>query len=245
MRALFYRIGRFGEALKNGLPPGLESFVMDVFFGKCPIWLICRLWPEAGGYLKMRSPVAGDTVIDAGAWKGHFSVIASRLVGPAGKVIAVEPQREMCERLRDRLRRLSINNVHVVHAGLYDREGELRLPRRTCSDFNLFAAATGSSEFELVKLTTLDRMHATLHFHCVNFVKMDIEGAEIEALLGGAATISAQHPFFAIASYHVREGRTTSAHVEAILRGSGYCTATGHRSHLTTWGWWGSSRVHP
>jgi FkbM family methyltransferase len=163
--------------------------------------------------------------------------VAARLVGRSGRVIAIEPQKLMCERLEARMRHLNLKNVTVVNSALFDRTSELVVPYRNDPGFNVFASGKEAEATETVALRTLDDILSSLNLKQVNFVKMDIEGAEIEALHGMQHTLYSMHPFVAIASYHWREGGTTSSRVEEILRSCNYSGRTGHPWHLTTWGW--------
>src|SRR5262249_31851570 len=76
-----YEIGQWGVMLKEYLPPGLKSLCVDLFFRYMPVSFICLLWKELDGYFRIRRPKEGDVVVDAGAWTGHFTLVAARLVG--------------------------------------------------------------------------------------------------------------------------------------------------------------------
>jgi ubiquinone/menaquinone biosynthesis C-methylase UbiE len=65
-----------------------------------------------------------STVADVGAGSGYFTLRLARRVGPEGKVIAVDIQREMLARLDRRLKRDNIGNVELVHGA----EDDPRLP---------------------------------------------------------------------------------------------------------------------
>lgn len=240
--ARLYDLGEWGATVKDHLPPRLKSLCSDVFFGYMPIWLIRLLWKELDGYFKLRVPRCNEVVVDAGAWEGHVTVVAARLVGPRGRVVAIEPQKVMCDRLKSRLQRLGLNTVTVVNSALFSRTSELALPAKNSSDFNVFAHPLDTEKTELVTLRTLDEILSTLRVTQVDFIKMDIQGAEIEALSGMRSTLSSAHPFLAIASYHCREGATTSSRVEEILRSFNYSAKTGHPRHPTTWGWYDAER---
>jgi hypothetical protein len=64
-------------------------------------------------------------------------------------------------------------------------------------------------------------------------IKMDIEGAEIEALEGSKLIMEKLSPCFAIASYHRRNGQQTAGMVERYLNDSGYGVTTFFPAHLT------------
>lgn len=240
--ARLYDFGEWGAMAKNYLPPTLKSVCSDIFFRYMPIWLICLLWKELDGYFKLRVPRRNEVVVDAGAWTGHVTVVAARLVGPGGKVVAIEPQKVMCDRLKSRLQRLGLHTVTIVNSALFNRTSELALPAINSSGFNVFDQRLNTEKTELVTLRTLDEILSTLGVTQVDFIKMDIEGAEIEALSGMCSMLSSAHPFLAIASYHRREGATTSSRVEEILRSFNYSAKTGHPRHTTTWGWYDGNR---
>jgi FkbM family methyltransferase len=232
-----YEIFQWCLIIENHLPPELKSLCVDVFYRYMPISLIRLISTELDGYFKLRMPQSGEVVVDAGAWKGHIAIVAARLVGPRGKVVAIEPQKVMSDRLKSRMTRLGLKNVTVVNSALFDCTSELAVAHRNDQEFNVFSRAVDTQDTELVTLRTLDDILDTLGVRQVNFIKMDIEGAELEALSGMRATLSSMHPFLAIASYHWREGTTTSSRVEEILRSYNYSCRTGHPWHLTTWGW--------
>ncbi|MDQ1019999.1 hypothetical protein QFZ43_006548 [Streptomyces afghaniensis] len=54
------------------------------------LWLFGAWEPHLTAWMRARL-APGDTVVDAGAHTGYFTVLASRLVGPAGRVVAIEP----------------------------------------------------------------------------------------------------------------------------------------------------------
>jgi FkbM family methyltransferase len=240
--ARLYDIGEWGSSVTRHLPPRWKSVCLDIFFAYMPIWLIRILWKELDGYFKLKVPQRNQVVVDAGAWTGHVTVVAARLVGPRGRVVAIEPQKVMCDRLKIRLQRLGLNSVTVVNSALFDRTSELAVPAKNSSTFNVFSQALGTEQAELVTLRTLDEILSTLGVTQVDFIKMDIEGAELEALQGMRSTLSSAHPFLAIASYHRREGATTSSRVEEILKSFNYTAKTGHPRHPTTWGWYDGNR---
>ncbi|MBA4392258.1 MAG: SAM-dependent methyltransferase, partial [Desulfobacca sp.] len=57
----------------------------------------------------------GNTVIDIGCGPGYFSTDMARLVGPSGKVIAVDLQKEMLEKTRKKAKRLSLEDRIILH----------------------------------------------------------------------------------------------------------------------------------
>lgn len=106
----------------------------------------------------------GATVIDLGAGIGDFTIMASRLVGAGGKVIAVEPNPSDCEQLSENVRLNDCSNVWVLNAGL-GRDGSI-----STSTFK-------DHKFAYVE-RSLRSIMANFHLHRIDFLKVDIEGGE-------------------------------------------------------------------
>ena len=70
---------------------------------------------------------AGDTFLDVGCHYGIFSVLASKMVGPAGRVIAVEPHPESLEILKGNLALNRCENVQILNLAFSDTTGPLAL----------------------------------------------------------------------------------------------------------------------
>ena len=73
-----------------------------------------------------------------------------------------------------------------------------------------------------IKVTSIDEFVKLENLRKLDFIKMDIEGAEIEALTGAVETIKFHKPNFAIASYHKIQGEYTYLCIEEIFKGIGY-----------------------
>src|SRR5262252_5955921 len=126
----------------------------------------------------------GVTVVDVGANIGYNTVYASRRVGPAGRVVAIEPAADNVRILRENLAVNAIDNV-VVHPVAAGRMREVRdlFLRGDVSAVNslfaesVYAAVTGIEKVSVVPLDDLVEGDADL-------VKLDVEGAELDALAG-------------------------------------------------------------
>ncbi len=67
-----------------------------------------------------------------------------------------------------------------------------------------------------IKTITIDSIYKNLNKK-IDYIKMDIEGAEIEAILGAQNCIKECKPKFVIASYHIRDGEKTNKKVNKLL----------------------------
>jgi FkbM family methyltransferase len=173
----------------------------------------------------------GDVVIDAGAFNGILMSVFALQVGPSGRVLAFEPD---AINQRKVMRNWELNerpaHVKIVPLGLWDCETEIEFCERGALGSSAFWDGPGGQMVK-IRTTTLDRVVAEHKLERVNFVKMNIEGAEIKALEGAGNTIRRFKPHFAISSDHfldgdVARGQRTCGSVENILRSHGYSADT-------------------
>jgi len=177
-----------------------------------------------GGY-DMKS---GDIVVDIGAHIGLFSLRAAKKVGSRGRVIAIEPAPQNIYFLRKNIAANSLSNVLIVEKGVWSKRCLLPLYVHECSGNS--SLLSQSNRRVWVEVDELDRILEDLGVRTVNFVKMDIEGAEIEALKGARRTLGLRHIKLAIAAYHVRpDGRKTSQFVRRYLVSRGFSVRVGSR----------------
>ncbi len=149
-------------------------------------------WREPAIFAVLRDQLRpGDTFIDAGANIGVYSVLAARLVGPDGKVIAVEMMPDTADRLEHNLQLNGILNVAVCRAALSNTVGQFVTAKVTLGKYGQASIAKRIADDTAlsiqVKTTTLDELSNNLRE--VRLIKMDLEGAEALALLGARALL--------------------------------------------------------
>ncbi len=178
----------------------------------------------------------GDVALDGGAGYGTFTLLASRLVGPAGRVVAIEPVPDSLAALEGTVRANALDNVSVVRGAVGGREGTvtIALPR------GRYAEATGSADraplgpevetFD-VPCRTVDGLVDELALPRVDFIKLNIEGMEEECLRGAAETLRAHRPRLALSLAHLDDD---AARLPAVLRDlePSYVTAISSVSRL-------------
>ncbi len=145
----------------------------------------------------------GDIVLDCGANVGTFVRFA--LDAGAGTVVAIEPAPDNLECLRRNFpKEIAAGRVIVYPKGVWDKDDTLELlvdPDNQAAD-SFVIHRQGAKAVAKVPLTTIDDLVYELNLKTVNFVKMDIEGAEVKALQGGRQTLARFHPRLALSVYH-------------------------------------------
>ncbi len=139
----------------------------------------------------------GMTVLDIGAHHGFYTLLASKKVGPMGVVVAFEPSPRERKKLLWHLRLHGCKNVRVEGLALASTSGErtLFLVERNDTGCNSLRPpnAAGPSRAMRVSITTVDEYIREHEVRNVDFVKLDVEGAERE-ILSGACELLRKEP---------------------------------------------------
>jgi FkbM family methyltransferase len=145
----------------------------------------------------------GDIVLDCGANVGVFT--RASLKAGAKLVVAIEPAPENIECLRRNFaEQVAAGRVIVYPKGVWDKDDFLELhvdPHNSAAD-SFVIDREGWRKVEKVPLTTIDKLVEELKLERVDFIKMDIEGAETRAIQGGKGTLARFKPRMAISAYH-------------------------------------------
>lgn len=145
----------------------------------------------------------GDIVLDCGANVGVWTRPA--LDRGAKLVVGFEPAPENIESYRRNFKdEIAAGRVVLVPKGVWDKEDILTLkrdPHNSAADS--FVLLKDGSPGVQAPLTTIDKVVAELKLGRVDYIKMDIEGAEIRALQGASATIRKFHPRLSVAAEHM------------------------------------------
>jgi FkbM family methyltransferase len=131
----------------------------------------------------------GQQVLDIGASVGYYTLLAARLVGPRGRVVAFEPHPKNLRFLRSHVRQNRLAHVQVLDLALADSHGTARFGGGSGSGTSRLQ---DSGEFE-VKVRRLDDL-AEAQRLVPQHLKIDVEGAELAVLRGGQRLIRAHRP---------------------------------------------------
>ncbi len=172
--------------------------------------------------LKMVKP--GDICWDIGANIGFYTCLLASLVGDNGAVVAFEPASRTCGYLRENVSLNGFTNTTVINKGIGDsveqrhlHYSEARLAEGTAS----LKYANERKASERVKLDTIDNLFRELP--TPNFVKIDVEGYQLEVLRGGEHCLKTHAPLLIAELKDVGEtNRDVYAEIEAFVTDLGY-----------------------
>jgi FkbM family methyltransferase len=150
-------------------------------------------------YAMMRQVLAaGDTFIDVGANFGTFSLLASRLVGSSGRVIAIEPQSRLAEMLGRSLRMSNVDNCTVMPVACGSQRGTMNLfiPRHDSGRAGFFSGFSGRAPHDRsdVPVMPLDDLLESIRRSHRVLLKIDVEGSEFDVLEGARKIIASARP---------------------------------------------------
>lgn len=143
----------------------------------------------------------GDTVFDIGANIGLFSVVLGRAVGAQGHVVAAEPVPANALRAKENVSLNGLTNVQFVNAAIGATAGTIRLNLAddlAYPSVGEVAESRGIGTSIEVPLRTLDDLWLEVGSPPVSFVKIDVEGAELDVLRGAAQMLRTTHPVLLI-----------------------------------------------
>lgn len=137
-----------------------------------------------------------EIFLDAGAYNGATSVEFSEWVYKKyKKIYLMEPDHLMKSIAKEYMELKDMKNFEVIGKGAYSKSAVLNF-KNIAESGSSYITETGNSTIETV---SIDEM---LQFNPVTYIKMDIEGAELQALLGAERTIEQHKPKLAISIYH-------------------------------------------
>jgi len=138
----------------------------------------------------------GDTVLDLGVFNGNSTIDLARRAGPSGRVIGFEPNPTLAKIAQKNIERMKVK-AEIETAAAGQELGEIR-----------FRQAGAASRVDpqgniSVPCITVDRFVNERALGNINFLKLDIEGHEVQALKGAQKTIEHSKPKIAVCVYHL------------------------------------------
>jgi len=194
------------EALYAGLEDDMSRRILVAFlrakmmFDPTPLRTFfspCHYFPDD---LPLFRPKKSDVFIDGGAFTGDTLARVLSLTDGQGcaEYYAFEPDERNAAHLRCYIEANGLRSVRMIRQGLWSRKELMRF--QSGEDSRSLICESGNAEIDADRLDLLGRP--------ATFIKMDLEGAEIEALKGAEQTIKTHTPKLAVAVYHRLEDLT-------------------------------------
>lgn len=200
-KSIFGKIARFPLKL---LPPNLQIPILQGKL-KGKKWIVGSsnhgCWLGSYEYEKQllfeKAIKPGSVVFDLGANVGFYTLLSSTLVGKTGKVVAFEPVPRNLLYLKKHLLINNIKNVQIFEVAVSDKTGETNFDE----SFNPSVGKISKTGNLRVKTVVLDELFKQEQIPLPNYIKIDIEGGELSALLGAKTVINLAKPTIFLATH--------------------------------------------
>jgi FkbM family methyltransferase len=171
----------------------------------CRTWLkfhdLILMTVHEDDLVQLFRPTSGDIVVDVGACLGRYTLTSSNLVGEKGRVIAIEGDPSHYEMLKKNLKLNKVSNVTTINSMVGSKDMHLIVGSEneyltvSSKDIHTNYQENSYREFDdtgraqignsIVNLNTLDNLLIKEHgIREINWMKIDVEGAELEVLKG-------------------------------------------------------------
>lgn len=187
----------------------------------CGVRFIRGRYDRSAVDLLLAHVAPGSVMYDIGAHVGYLTLVAAGRVGRTGRVVAFEPLPLNQRYLRGHLRANRVENVDVVGACVSDRGGHLAFQRGGGTGRGRLVPDSAGT----MPAVSIDQEIAAGRLRPPQFIKMDVEGAELLALHGARRTLLQHRPgiLLSVHSAALRE------QCSAWLSEQGYAIAAGSK----------------
>lgn len=205
------------KRIKDSYKTELENGIQIITRG--PMYFIVKDIHNYEQFYKVRK---GDVIIDAGANEGYLSIYYAKKVKAEGKIFAFEPDKiNVSEMKRNIKLNDNVDNIKIYEDLLWKENSRIEFfEAGTVASSVHYQPKNSRKVFR--KAITIDSFCKKENLDRLDFVKMDIEGAEIEALIGAKDILKKFRPNFVIASYHSVNGELTYIKVESFFKDNNY-----------------------
>lgn len=133
----------------------------------------------------------GSVFVDGGANIGFYSVLAAKLTGPSGRVVAFEMMPDTAAVLRRHIAGNGPLAIDVVERALFDRSGSrVRANVEPGQHGQASIVKDGSNGQHMIEVETITLDEALAAYGPIDLIKLDLEGAEYAALQGAQAVLA-------------------------------------------------------
>jgi FkbM family methyltransferase len=165
--------------------------------------------PGHEGYILTKfTPKEGDIVIDIGAHIGRYTITSSKQIGNTGKVVAIEADPDNFELLKRNIALNNLTNVLPLNYAVFSTRTRIKLYEQSASaKYNsvMLTRAAKTKNYVEVNADTLDSILKHNGINQVNWIKIDVEGAEFEVLKGSAETLSRENISLLVEVHNIKD----------------------------------------
>ena len=164
----------------------------------------------------------GMNAIDVGGNIGYYAMMEARLVGPTGKVVAIEPMPDNSEQLCFNVAKNGYDNIDIHKMAIGDHDGTAVMYITARSNWHsLHPPAEAKSEMK-VRVSSLDSLVLPYNLPSVDLIRMDLEGYEIVVIEGMKKVLEKYGPRLLVELHPLLVGTPAMEKYLRTLEGLGY-----------------------
>lgn len=162
----------------------------------------------------------GNCFFDLGAHWGYFTLIAAKKVGYKGKVCSFEPMPMNFNRLQTNVNKNHLQQVELFELAISNKNGSVHFSNSSDSFANTYLGTNKSDSLE-VKTKSLDYLVFNESLPNPDFIKIDVEGAELDVLLGSTQILQTHRPLLHLSTHEIHRDGVDEKCVR-LLKENGY-----------------------
>jgi FkbM family methyltransferase len=178
------------------------------------------------------SPRRGQIIIDGGAFTGMGAIHMARVVGPEGRVIAVEAAPDCYALLNRNVAHNAVNNVVALHRAMWREDTIMDLELGAAQANKLIRKTDSGARCLRVRTACVDGIVRELGLKRLDMISLTINGAELEGLEGAGRTLDDLRPRLRLAGWYQRSGETIWRQAAKMLKCRKYAVATSPRGDV-------------
>ena len=160
-------------------------------------------WEPAVTQAILSNAKSGMCAFDIGAHLGYYSLLLAKCVGPAGRVVSFEPSPVNFSTLQRNILLNKLDTVELINLAVFSESGTIEMSVSSTDtasgDWSISRRANGTSiQVQTISLDQFCEANQILP----DFLKIDVEGAEYDVLMGGRETIGKSQPTMLIELHH-------------------------------------------
>jgi FkbM family methyltransferase len=163
---------------------------------------------------------SNEVFVDVGAHIGKYTLVAAKLVGERGKVIAIEPHPLYYRVLQENVMLNNLRNVVTFNLAAWHKKDDLALFEGDATGQHS-VKTNFSKGFTIVRAEAMDNIVEILNLPSVDWVKIDVEGSEYEVVRGLQRTLSKHKPKIIVEVYPLNFQKNLP-NVKEYMRNYGY-----------------------
>jgi FkbM family methyltransferase len=172
-------------------------------------------------YLKKAALGPDSVVIDLGGYCGASSYFFAKTAGPNSRILCLEPDPLNYDSLLRNIQFHQLKNVTSMPLAVWSHSGKLRFETEGNMGSGVYEIHARNTHAVGVESITLEELAAKQGLERIDFIKMDIEGAESVVLRAAASLLKKYRPCL-IVEPHIVAGKLNTDEVAQILRDIGY-----------------------